>query len=51
LLFVQGTYDQRAAENKFYAAKMGQIAERVTTGVVEDHFTEQELRTMFTLFR
>jgi hypothetical protein len=30
---------------------LGQIAARVTTGLVEDHFTEQELSNMFTLFR
>ena len=51
LLFVQQDYDSRARENTMYAAVMGQLAEKVTTGVVEDHFTEVQIANFFAMFR
>ena len=51
LVFVRDEYDRRARENRMYVSVMAQLAEKVTTGVVADHFTEEQLRNVFSLFR
>lgn len=50
LLYVQSDYQRRADENLFYAALLGAIAKKVTTGRVEDHYTEQQMASMFEQF-
>lgn len=50
LLFAHDDYARRAHENKIYADVMARLAETVMIGVVEDHYTEQQLRNIFTCF-
>lgn len=47
LLFVADAYEARARENKLTAAFAKAIARRVGTGVVGDHFTDEQLSTMW----
>lgn len=51
LLYARDDYQGRADENLFYVAVLGALAEQVTDGVVEDHFTEAQLQNMFGMFR
>lgn len=47
LLFVADAYESRARENKLTAAFAKAIARKVKTGVVADHFTDDQLSTMW----
>jgi hypothetical protein len=47
LLFVADAYEARARENKLTAAFAKAIARKVKTGVVGDHFTDEQLSTMW----
>lgn len=47
LLFVADAYESRARENKLTAAFAKAIARKVKTGVVGDHFTDEQLTTMW----
>jgi hypothetical protein len=51
LLYVRDDYQHRANDNLFYVSVMDALAERVTEGVVEDHFTEAQLQNIFGMFR
>lgn len=51
LVFVRDDYTKRANENKMWASIMDKLAEKVTVGVVADHFTEAQLENVFSLFR
>lgn len=48
LLFVAGEYDARAARNRFHASFIRALAKRVKTGTVADHFTEEQVASMWT---
>jgi len=43
LLFVAGTYDDRAKANSFEGVFMRALAKKVRTGTVADHFTDETL--------
>lgn len=47
LLFVADAYESRARENKLTAAFAKAIARKVKTGVVGDHFSDEQLSTMW----
>lgn len=47
LLFVADAYEARARENRLTAAFAKAIARKVKTGVVGDHFTADQLSTMW----
>lgn len=47
LLFVRDGYQKRADENAFWVAVTGALAKKVGKGLVEDHFTEDQLAKMF----
>jgi hypothetical protein len=47
LLFVADAYEARATENKLTAAFAKAIARKVRTGVVGDHFDDQQLSAMW----
>lgn len=47
LLFVADAYESRAKENRLTAAFTKAIARKVKTGVVGDHFTDEQLSTMW----
>lgn len=48
LLFVGATYERRAAENALMQAFFTALAKKVKTGVVADHYTEDQVASMFT---
>lgn len=47
LLFVASDYKSRADQNQLKASFMTALARKVGKGVVGDHFTEDQLRSMF----
>jgi len=47
LLFVADAYDARARETKMTASFARALARKVKTGVVRDHFTDEQLSTMW----
>jgi hypothetical protein len=48
LLFASDTYEARARDNRLTAAFLKAISRKVKTGVVADHFTDEQLSTMWT---
>ncbi len=47
LLFAGDTYEARARENKLTAAFLRAVARKVKSGVVADHFSDEQLTTMW----
>jgi hypothetical protein len=47
LTYVADAYSQAATNNLVWSAFMQALARRVTTGTVEDHYTEQQILAMF----
>lgn len=47
LLFVGDAYEARARDNKLTAAFVKAVARKVKAGVVGDHFTDEQLSTMW----
>lgn len=51
LIVARNEYQKRANTNLFYVRVLDAVAERVTIGVVEDHWTEAQLENLFSMFQ